>query len=202
MKDELLERDADPDPIRQFKKWYDDARKAKILLPEAMTLATAGGDGKPSARMVLLKSFDQHGFIFYTNYESRKAKELTGSPAAALLFHWAQLQRQVRISGEATKVTAEESDAYFQTRPRESQISAHASTQSRVVTDRAELEKEYKRIEEKYRGKTVPRPANWGGYCVKPESIEFWKGRLGRLHDRLLYEKQSDGIWVIRRLAP
>jgi pyridoxamine 5'-phosphate oxidase len=202
MKDELNERDIDPNPIIQFKKWFDDAVAAKLLLPDAMTLATVTRDGKPSARMVLLKSVDEHGFTFYTNYNSRKANELDGTPWASLLFHWVQLQRQVRISGSVTRVSAEESDKYFQTRPRESQIGAHASPQSQVVANREELEREYKRIEELYRGKAVPRPAHWGGYCVTPSSIEFWKGRIGRLHDRILYELKLDGTWTIQRLAP
>lgn len=201
MKGELSERDIDPDPIQQFRKWYDDAVGAKLLLPDAMTLATVTTDGKPAARMVLLKSVDQHGFTFYTNYNSRKASELDASPWAALLFHWVQLQRQVRISGPAGRISTEESDAYFKTRPRESQISAHASPQSQVVAGREELEREYRRVEELYRGKIVPRPPHWGGYCLKPESIEFWKGRIGRLHDRILYERQSGG-WTIKRLAP
>ena len=202
MKDELSERDIDPDPIVQFKKWFDDAVAAKLLLPDAMTLATVTPDGKPSARMVLLKSVDKDGFTFYTNYNSRKASELGATPWATLLFHWVQLQRQVRVSGSIAKISAEESDNYFRTRPRESQISAHASPQSEVVADRDELVREYKRIEELYRGKPVPRPSHWGGYCLTPKSIEFWKGRIGRLHDRLLYELQSDGKWTIKRLAP
>ena len=202
IKGELNEQTIDPDPIRQFQQWLDDAVTSKLMLPESMTLATVTPDGKPSARMVLLKSVDERGFIFYTNYNSRKAKELDANGWAGLVFHWVELQRQVRIEGSVTKISTDESDAYFKTRPRDSQVGAHASPQSDVVTSREVLEENYKRIEELYRGKPIPRPSHWGGYCVKPTRIEFWKGRLGRLHDRILYELQSDGKWTIKRLAP
>jgi len=199
---ELSEQTVDANPIKQFQQWFDDAKAAKIFLHDAMTLATVTADGKPSARMVLLKSVDERGFIFYTNFNSRKAKELDAHGYAALTFHWTELQRQVRIEGTVTKVSAYDADAYFKTRPRESQIGAHASPQSDIVASRNKLEENYKRIEELYKGKAVPRPLHWGGYCVKPTSIEFWKGRLGRLHDRIVYELQPDGKWIIKRLAP
>ncbi len=199
---ELSEQTINADPIKQFQQWFDDAKAAKIFLPDAMTLATVTANGKPAARMVLLKSVDDRGFTFYTNFNSRKAKELDAHSYAVLVFHWIELQRQVRIEGTVTKVSAEEADEYFKTRPRESQIGAHASPQSDVVASRKELEENYKRIEELYKGKSVPRPSHWGGYCVKPTSIEFWKGRLGRLHDRIQYELRSDGKWTIKRLAP
>jgi pyridoxamine 5'-phosphate oxidase len=202
MNDELDEHTIARDPIKQFRAWFDDARSAKIMLPEAMTLATISDAGNPSARMVLLKTVDERGFIFYTNYLSTKSRELEGHPHAALVFHWDVLQRQVRISGTVTKISAEESDAYFRTRPRESQIGAHTSQQSSIVANREELETEYKRIEKMYEGKSIPRPVHWGGYCLSPKAIEFWKGRIGRLHDRILYEIQPDNRWIIKRLAP
>jgi pyridoxamine 5'-phosphate oxidase len=202
MKEGLHEREVDPNPIVQFRTWYDDAVRAKIMMPDAMALATVTPEGAPAARMVLLKSVDDRGFTFYTNYDSRKAEELDRSQTAALLFHWVQFQRQVRISGSVSKISAQESDEYFRTRPRESQISAHASPQSRVVANRGELDREYKRYEELFRGKAVPRPERWGGYRLKPKTLEFWKGRIGRLHDRILYELQQNGDWKITRLAP
>ncbi|HEV8537884.1 MAG TPA: pyridoxamine 5'-phosphate oxidase [Bacteroidota bacterium] len=198
----LDEQTIDPDPIRQFQGWLKDAVDAKLMLPESMALATAGADGKPSARMVLLKSADERGFVFFTNYNSRKAKELDATRWAALTFHWVELHRQVRIEGTAARISAEESDAYFATRPRESQLGAYASPQSDIVASREALDQNYKRIEELYRGKPIPRPFHWGGYRVKPVSIEFWKGRFGRLHDRILYDLQPDGSWGIKRLAP
>lgn len=198
----LDEQTIDPNPVRQFQSWFNDALDAKLMLPESMALATVGADGKPSARMVLLKSVDDSGFVFYTNYHSRKAKELDTGGWAALVFHWVELHRQVRVEGTVTKVSGEESDAYFKKRPRESQIGAHASPQSEVTASRDALDQNYKRIEELYRGKTIPRPSHWGGYRVNPTSIEFWKGRLGRLHDRILYERRPDGMWTMKRLAP
>lgn len=202
MSDELDLRTAERDPITQFQKWFADARSARIILPDAMMLATVTADGKPAARMVLLKSVDDEGFVFFTNYESDKARELAKNPFGALVFHWEILQRQVRINGVCSRLSAEESDAYFATRPRDSQISAHASPQSRIIENREELEMKFKRSEELYRGKDVPRPANWGGFCLKPASIEFWKGRVGRLHDRILYELRPDKTWTMKRLAP
>lgn len=202
LNDDLDEKSVDRDPIKQFQLWFAEARSAKIMLPEAMTLSTVTSLGTPSGRMVLLKSVDERGFVFYTNYQSAKARELDIHHNASLVFHWDSLQRQVRISGTVSKISAQESDAYFKTRARESQISAHASPQSDVVTSREALDAHYARVEEMYSGKPVPRPEDWGGFCVKPFSIEFWKGRVGRLHDRILYERGADGIWSIKRLAP
>lgn len=199
---ELDENIIDKNPIKQFQKWFDEAKAAKISLAEAMILATVSHDGKPSARMVLLKNIDERGFEFYSNYNSRKGKELDGNPGAALLFHWTSLERQVRVEGTVKKITAEESEKYFQTRPRESQIGAWASSQSEIVANREELEKRFQEISKQYEGKTVPRPPHWGGFRVQPHTIEFWKGRIGRLHDRILYELQNNGTWTIKRLAP
>ena len=202
MNEDLDERSVDRDPIRQFQKWFAEARTEKIIFPEAMTLATVGSSGRPSARMVLLKAVDERGFIFHTNFLSAKGREIESHPEVALVIHWDIVQRQVRICGKAAKLSAGESDAYFATRPRESQLGAHASPQSDVVATREELDANYKRLEKLYEGKTVPRPAHWGGYCVNPTSIEFWKGRIGRLHDRILYERDINGAWRIKRLAP
>jgi pyridoxamine 5'-phosphate oxidase len=200
--DSLNETTADPNPINQFNRWFDQAKAAGIPLAEAMTLATSDVTGKPSARMVLLKSVDEEGFVFYTNYGSRKARELHENPFAALVFYWSQLDYQVRVEGPVTRTSAQESDEYFATRPRESQLGAHASPQSDVVSGREFLEDRFTALEEKYRDSSVVRPEHWGGYRVKPERIEFWKSRLGRLHDRLLYELQPDGSWQRTRLAP
>jgi pyridoxamine 5'-phosphate oxidase len=198
----INEATADPNPINQFRHWFDQARAAQIPLAESMTLATATQDGKPSARMVLLKHVDDDGFVFYTNYRSRKACELDTNPFATLVFYWQKLDYQVRVEGKVTRVPASESDEYFATRPRESQLGAHASPQSEVVSDRAFLEESYAELEEKYLDQKVPRPEHWGGYRLSPERIEFWKSRVGRLHDRLLYERQADGSWLRTRLAP
>ena len=198
----LDEKTADPDPLKQFQQWFDEARARVSPLPEAMTLATATTDGKPSARLVLLKQVDDRGFVFYTNYRSSKARELDTNPFAALVFYWPQLERQVRVEGTVTRTSAAESDEYFQTRPRDSQIGALASPQSEVIPNRDVLEQRLAELEEEFRDKEVERPAHWGGYCLKPERIEFWKGRPGRLHDRLLYERQANGAWIIKRLAP
>ncbi len=202
MEDELDERSVNPDPMRQFQSWFADARQQNMLHPEAMTLATAGPSGHPSARIVLLKTVDERGFIFFTNYASAKAREIGAHDSVSLVFHWETLQRQVRILGTAKRISAKESDAYFATRPRESQIGAHASPQSDIVASREELDALYARAEKLFAGKDVPRPANWGGYCVNPSTIEFWKGRIGRLHDRILYERNTQGGWTITRLAP
>jgi pyridoxamine 5'-phosphate oxidase len=197
----LDENTAEADPLKQFHLWFDEARAAALPLPEAMTLATATKDGRPSARLVLLKHADERGFVFYTNYGSQKARELDGNPQAALVFYWPQLERQVRVEGSVTKVSAAESDEYFQTRPRESQIGALASPQSEVISGRDVLQRRFDELEVLYRDREIERPAHWGGYRLQPERIEFWKGRPGRLHDRLLYE-QADGAWQITRLAP
>jgi len=203
MTDETLdERSVERDPIKQFKAWFDSAVAAKLPLPEAMSLATVTRDGKPTSRMVLLKSFDNDGFVFYTNYLSAKAKDMETNPNVALTLFWPQLEKQVRIEGTVAKTSADESRRYFEVRPRESQIGAWASAQSEVISGRDELEKRQSALEEIYRDQPVPWPEHWGGYRLKPDKIEFWKGRVGRLHDRIVYEKQSDGSWSIKRLAP
>jgi pyridoxamine 5'-phosphate oxidase len=200
--DQLDEKLIDPDPIKQFQRWFDDAVADGLKLPEAMTLATATSTGKPSARVVLLKGVDERGFVFYTNYRSKKAYELDANPNAALVFYWPQHDRQVRVEGTVTRTSAEESDAYFQTRPRDSQIGAMASPQSEVITGRDVLEQRAKELEDTYRDGLIQRAEHWGGYRVTPQRIEFWKARLSRLHDRLVYELQGDGTWHISRLAP
>jgi pyridoxamine 5'-phosphate oxidase len=198
----LDERTVDRDPIRLFRRWFDDAIGSGSRLPDAATLATATKEGRPSARMVLLKQVDERGFVFYTNYRSSKAKELDENPRAALVCYWVHLDRQVRVEGVVEKISPQESDEYFQTRPRESQIGALASPQSEVIENREVLDQRYSELEEHYRDRAVERPAHWGGYRIKPERIEFWSNRPGRLHDRILYECQGDGSWSINRLAP
>jgi len=198
----LNENEIDPDPIKQFQLWLNDAIEAQIPLAEAMTLATATPDGKPSARMVLLKQVDQDGFVFFTNYRSSKARQLDANPYAALVFYWNQLERQVRVEGSVTKVSEQESRDYFQTRPRESQIGAWASDQSEVITSRDVLERRAQELEALYCDREVDCPEHWGGYRVVPERIEFWKGRVGRLHDRIVYQRESARAWTINRLAP
>ena len=199
--DGLDEKVIDRDPIRQFQTWFNDAIAAKLPMPDAMTLATATPDGKPSARMVLLKQVDDDGFVFYTNYHSIKAAQLDANPYAALVFYWSQLDRQVRVEGSVTKTSPEESREYFRTRPRESQIGAWASEQSEVILSREVLEQRALELETQYSDREIDCPEHWGGYRVKPERIEFWKSRTGRLHDRILYERTADG-WSISRLAP
>jgi pyridoxamine 5'-phosphate oxidase len=198
----LREGDADPDPIRQFRRWFDEAVAAGVAEPNAMTLATATVDGAPSARIVLLKDLSDAGFAFFTNYDGRKARELAANPRAALVFYWLNLERQVRVEGTVEKVTEAESDAYFRVRPLGSQLGARASPQSAVLPDRATLERRVAELEREFAGRDVPRPANWGGYRVRPQAVEFWQGRPSRLHDRLLYRRQPDGGWRIARLAP
>ncbi len=197
----LNEADLDPDPIKQFQLWFAEAQAAGIPEPTAMVLATADREGRPSARTVLLKDVDQRGFVFYTNYESRKGKELKENPRAALVFNWLQLRRQVCIEGSVSRVSREESEAYFKTRPRGHQLGAWASRQSSVVSGREELDRRLAALEVQYQGKEIPLPPYWGGYRVTPERIEFWQGRANRMHDRLLYRRQKDG-WVLERLAP
>ena len=199
---DLEEGNVDANPIRQFQRWFDEAVGRGLPMADAMTLSTATADGKPSARMVLLKGIDDSGFVFYTNYRSRKAQELEANPFAALVFYWEPLERQVRVEGKVARISAAESDRYFQTRPRESQLGAIASPQSEVISSREVLEQEFRQLEEKYGDRTIDRPTHWGGYRLQPERIEFWKGRPGRLHDRLLYELQGDGSWKRSRLAP
>ena len=199
--DGLDEKVIDRDPIRQFQTWFDDAIAAKLPMPDAMTLATATPDGKPSARMVLLKQVDDDGFVFYTNYHSIKAAQLDANPYAALVFYWSQLDRQVRVEGSVTKTSPEESRDYFRTRPRESQIGAWASEQSQAISSRDILEQRAQELEALYLDREVDCPEYWGGYRLKPERIEFWKSRIGRLHDRILYQRNATG-WSITRLAP
>src|SRR5258706_11519918 len=198
----LDEQNAAADPLKQFHSWFAGARAAGLSLPEAMTLATATKDGRPSARLVLLKQADERGFVFYTNYGSQKARELDANSEAALVFFWPQLERQVRVEGSVSRVSPAESDEYFQTRPRESQIGALASPQSEVISGRDVLQQRFEELEAFYRDREIERPAHWGGYRLHADRIEFWKGRPGRLHDRLLYERQADGSWTIKRLAP
>jgi len=192
----------DRDPLVLFRSWLDEAIAAGIHLAEAMTLATATRQGKPSARLVLLKQADERGFVFYTNYNSRKAAELDANPQASLVFYWPQFERQVRVEGTVEKTSAAESDAYFKTRPRESQIGALASPQSQVIPSREYLEQQAGELEEFYEGRDVNRPSHWGGYRLRAERIEFWKGRPSRLHDRIVYERGPDESWSISRLAP
>jgi pyridoxamine 5'-phosphate oxidase len=198
----LHEADADADPIEQFRTWFSTALTAQLPEPNAMTLATAAHDGKPSARMVLLKGFDQNGFVFYTNYESRKGHELDENPRAALVFYWPELERQIRIEGRVEKLAQDESDAYFASLPLGSRLGAWASRQSEVIPGRQELESRLQELESEYKDRDIPRPPHWGGYRVRPEAIEFWQGRPSRLHDRLRYRKLEDGRWVIERLSP
>jgi pyridoxamine 5'-phosphate oxidase len=197
----LSEASAENDPIVQFARWYDEACAEIKQLPNAVALATSTPSGHPSLRMVLLKGFDAHGFVFYTNYRSRKGRELARNPRASLLFYWNALDRQVRVDGSAAKVTARESDDYFATRPRGSQLSAWASAQSETVAGRAALERRYAALERRHPD-AVPRPPHWGGYRLVPDAIEFWQNRADRLHDRILYRRAARGRWVIRRLAP
>lgn len=198
----LHESDLDPDPFRQFRAWFEEATAAGIPDANAMTLATATRDGKVSARIVLLKGFDERGFCFFTNYESRKGRELDKNPNAALVFHWHPFERQVRIEGTAGHMSAAEADEYFHSRPFGSKIGAAASPQSRIVPDRTYLEERFAALEHQHADGSVPRPSHWGGYRLLPHSIEFWQGRPSRLHDRLLYVRQGDGTWTINRLAP
>ncbi len=201
--DEALdERYVDPNPLVLFKRWFDAAIASGSRLPDAMTLATASKDGRPSARMVLLKQADDEGFVFYTNYNSRKGRELEDNPRAALVLYWVQLDRQIRVEGTVERVSPSESDAYFETRPRESQLGAIASPQSEIVESRAVLEEGFRELEKLYRDRSVERPAHWGGYRLRPERIEFWQNRSGRLHDRIVYKRRVDSGWDFLRLAP
>ena len=198
----LKESDTDPNPIEQFRAWFDEALTANLHEPNAMTLATATPEGRPSARVVLLKGFDERGFVFYTNYEGRKSGELEANPRCALDFYWGELERQVRIEGRAGRIPDEESDVYFAGRPRGSQLGAWVSEQSRPVADRGVLERRLRELEAEYEGHEVPRPPFWGGYRVEPEIIEFWQGRENRLHDRLVYRRSGNGGWRRERLQP
>ncbi|RZK43235.1 MAG: pyridoxamine 5'-phosphate oxidase [Pedobacter sp.] len=198
---QLAESDINANPIKQFEKWFTDALAAQLYEPNVMTLATADKTGKPNARIVLLKGFDENGFSFYTNYLSTKGKELKKNPQACLVFFWAELERQVRIEGKVEKLDKETSEAYFNSRPKGSQIGAIASPQSQIITERETLEKKVEELTSTYSNKIVPKPAHWGGYIVKPTSIEFWQGRSSRLHDRIKYDLVN-GKWQTNRLAP
>jgi len=199
----LTKTSVDPNPIRQFQVWIDEARAEGVSEQDAisMTLATATKDGNPDARIVLLKSFDDRGFVFYTNYQSRKANELRENPRACLLFYWSKLWRQVRIEGAVEKISDAESDAYFQSRPLGSKLGAWASNQSEVVASRQTLEARFAELQKQF-GEHVPRPPHWGGYRVQPIAMEFWQGQENRLHDRLRYRQRENGSWLIERLAP
>jgi pyridoxamine 5'-phosphate oxidase len=198
----LKESDVASDPIEQFRSWFDEVLAADLHEPNAMTLATATPEGRPSARVVLLKGFDERGFVFYTNYEGRKGGELEANPNCSLVFYWGELERQVRVEGRASRVPEEESDEYFGSRPRGSQLGAWASEQSRPVEGRGALEERLRGLEAEYEGREVPRPPFWGGYQVEPEVIEFWQGRENRLHDRLVYRRSDNGERGRERLQP
>ncbi|AFY50834.1 Pyridoxamine 5'-phosphate oxidase [Nostoc sp. PCC 7524] len=198
----LSETEVNPNPFIQFKKWFEQALAAQLPEPNAMTLATTTPDGCPSARMVLLKDFDDRGFVFFTNYNSRKGQELAENPQAALVFWWAELERQVRIVGRVEKTSDTESDQYFDSRPANSRLGAWASNQSEVIPKREVLEQRMQDFQNKYENQEVPRPPHWGGLRVIPREIEFWQGRSSRLHDRLLYTHLDDGSWKIQRLSP
>ena len=198
----LRRSDLDPDPIKQFANWFTTAIETGIRDVNAMSLATAGRNAKPSVRIVLLKGFDEDGFVFFTNYESEKGKQLEANPYAALGFYWIELDRQIRISGKVDKTSREESQTYFHSRPVGSQLSAWASRQSAVLDGRRVLDARMEEINERFADKPVPLPPHWGGYRLKPDNMEFWQGRSNRLHDRFRYTRQSDGSWLIERLAP
>lgn len=202
MRQGLAEADLDANPFQQFRVWFEQALAAGLPEPNAMALATATPDGQPSVRMVLIKGYDERGFVWYTNYESRKGDELAANPRAALVFYWAELERQVRIEGRVERTTGEESEAYFHSRPPGSQVGAAASHQSRVIPDRVSLERRAAALAAEYEGREIPRPVYWGGYRLVPTSIEFWQGRPDRLHDRLRYRRSEDGGWLVERLSP
>jgi pyridoxamine 5'-phosphate oxidase len=198
----LRRTDLDPDPIKQFALWFEQALAADLTDANSMNLATSSASGIPSARMVLLKGFDQDGFVFFTNYNSAKAKQLDENPRAALVFYWAELERQICITGSVTRVSPEESESYFKTRPSGSQLGAWASKQSEIVSSREALEMQLEEATQRFTGGEVPCPPFWGGYRVRPETIEFWQGRPNRLHDRLRYRRSSDDTWILERLQP
>ncbi len=198
----LLESEVANNPIQQFEKWMAEVLKAEAIEPNAMTISTVGAGGKPSARIVLLKGLE-NGFVFYTNYESQKGRELAENPFASLTFFWADLQRQVRVEGKVQKISEEASIKYFHSRPKGSQIGAAVSPQSNVIPNREFLEKRKEELEEKYKSESeIPKPENWGGYVLIPDRVEFWQGRSSRLHDRLVFEQEDNGNWKIERLAP
>jgi len=198
----LDERDVSHDPIVEFARWFAQAQEVQVRDANAMTLATATADGAPSARIVLLKAFDERGFVFFTDYRSRKGAELEANPRAALVFYWGELERQVRISGEVTATSAEESERYFRSRPLGSRLGAWASHQSQVIAGRAGLEADLREIEARYADGDVPLPPYWGGYRVEPDAIEFWQGRESRLHDRIRYVREGERAWRVERLSP
>ncbi len=200
--DVLDEKTVDRNPIDLYRRSFAAAVNSGSRLPESMTLATATRDGRPSARVVLLKKFDDDGFVFYTNYNSSKARQLEENPFAALVMYWTVIDRQVRVEGSVQRVSPGQSDDYFRSRPRESQIGALASPQSEVIENRQVLEQRFQDFDKFYRDRHVERPAHWGGYILKPERIEFWQNRSGRMHDRILYEREPSGSWSIKRLAP
>lgn len=198
----LLEKDVDAHPVTQFEKWLQQALDSGIEEANAMTLATSTTNGKPSARVVLLKGIKENGFVFFTNYDSSKGKQMLENPFVCLVFFWKELQRQVRIEGEIKTISGKDSDEYFDTRPIESRIGAWSSPQSKVIKNREELENNVAYFTNKFQSQNIPRPSNWGGYVLKPSLIEFWQGRPGRLHDRLQYSLNDKGSWIIERLAP
>jgi pyridoxamine 5'-phosphate oxidase len=198
----LEARDLEPDPLKQFAKWFEQALKAGIREPNAMVLATVGADAQPSARLVLLKGVDQRGFSFFTSYQSRKASELERNSKAALNFPWVELERQVNVTGRVTKLDRQESEAYFSVRPRGSRLGALASRQSSVIADRSLLEQRMRELEAQFPGDNIPMPDYWGGYCLAPIEIEFWQGRPSRLHDRFRYARAENGSWTVNRLSP
>ena len=198
----LLKKDVQMNPLQQFRKWFHEAINSEILEPNAMTLATINSEGKPVARIVLLKNLDEQGFIFFTNYQSQKGQNLLDNPWASLVFWWGELERQVRVEGKVAKISESESDQYFYSRPIGSQLGAWASPQSQVIPNRQFLENRLQEFTQQYENKTIPRPENWGGYRVIPNTIEFWQGRQNRLHDRLCYRLNEEQQWQIDRLAP
>jgi pyridoxamine 5'-phosphate oxidase len=197
----LDEAHVSPDPVAEFDRWFSQAQEAKVLEPNAMALATSTRDGTPSVRMVLLKGYDERGFVFFTDYRSRKGAELDGNPRAALAFYWGELERQVRITGTVERTSPEESKAYFRTRPRGSRLGAWVSHQSRVIPSRAQLESGLREVKERFPSDDIPLPPYWGGYRLRPEEVEFWQGREDRLHDRIRYLRDGGG-WRIERLSP
>ncbi len=198
----LREEDMDPDPIRQLGIWLDEALQSEVLEVNAMALATATPEGRPSVRIVLLRGLDQRGLSFFTNYESRKAREIEANPFGSMVFFWHEVERQVRVEGRIERVSADESDRYFESRPAGSKLGAWSSPQSQVIAGRDALEAQFHELEDRYPDGTIPRPPNWGGYRLIPDSVEFWQGRPNRLHDRLRYRRVSENGWLIERLAP